>query len=109
MAKAIYVQKGEILDFTNTTGEEIGYNDVVTLDSRIGVAKDIIPVNAVGSVAVTGTYELPADTTAAFVVGEQLYWDETAGKVVKTAGDIAAGWAFGNKIAAGAVALVKIG
>lgn len=109
MAKAVYVQKGEILDFLNTTATEIGYNDVVTLGSRIGVAKDIIPVDALGSVVVTGVYELPADTAAAFVAGEPLYWDETAGKVVKTAGDIAAGWAFGNKIAAGAVALVKIG
>jgi predicted RecA/RadA family phage recombinase len=109
MAKAIYVQKGEINDFANTTAAEIEYNDVVPLAHRIGIAKEIIPVGAVGSLAVTGVYELPADTTAAFTNGETLYWDAANAKVVKTSGDIVAGWAFADKVTAGTTALVKIG
>lgn len=109
MAKAEYVQKGEVLDFVNTTEEEIGYKDIVALESRIGVSKEVIPVDGVGSVDVTGVFELPAVTTAAFVTGEPLYWDVAAGKVVKTAGDISAGYAFADKLTADAVALVKIG
>lgn len=109
MAQAVYVQKGEILDFTNTTEAEIGYNEIIPLGGRIGVSKEAIPVGAVGSVAVTGVYEVPADTVAAFVAGETLYWDAEAGKAVKTAGDIVAGWAFADKAAAGSAALVKIG
>ena len=109
MAKAEYVKKGEVLDFENTTAAEIGYNDVVPLKNRIGVSREVIPVNSVGSVVVTGVFELPAVTTAAFAVGEPLYWDAATGKVVKTAGDISAGYAFADKIQTGAVALVKIG
>ncbi|MCC5467630.1 DUF2190 family protein [Pelosinus baikalensis] len=111
MAKAIaiYVQKGEILDFNNTGDTDIDYNEVVSLTNRIGIAKESITIGSTGSVAVVGVYELPADTTAAFVTGEPLYWDETNAKVVKTPGDIVAGWAFSNKATAGTNALVKIG
>ena len=107
MAKAVYVQKGEILDFKNTGEADIEYNDVVSLTDRVGIAKESIAVGSTGSVAVVGVYELPADTTASFVTGEVLYWDNA--KVVKTAGDIIAGWAFTDKATAGANILVKIG
>jgi predicted RecA/RadA family phage recombinase len=111
MAKAIasYVQKGEIMDFNNTGDADIDYNEVVSLTNRIGIAKESIPIGSTGSVGVEGVYELPAETTAAFVDGETLYWDKTNAKVVKTPGDIMAGWAFSNKAVAGTNALVKIG
>ncbi len=109
MAKANYVQKGEILDFKNTGDEAIGYHDLVVMGGRVGVAQEVIPAGGVGSVSVTGVYEVPADTTAAFVTGETLYWDEENSKVVKTAGAVVAGWSFTDKVTAGAVALVKIG
>ena len=109
MTKAVYVQKGETLDFTNTGAEDIEYNEVISLTDRIGIAQESIPIGATGSVAVAGVYELPADTTVAFATGENLYWDATNSKVVKTAGDIVAGWAFNDKVTAGANVLVKIG
>ena len=109
MATAIYIQKGEILDFTNTGETDIEYHDVVSLTNRIGIAKESITTGSTGSVAVVGVYELPADTTAAFVTGEPLYWDETNAKVVKTTGDIVAGWAFADKVTADSTVLVKIG
>ncbi|MGL5514008.1 MAG: capsid cement protein [Sporomusa sp.] len=110
MAKAIYVQKGEIMDFINNGTETIGYDDVVELSNRIGIAKEQIEPGKVGSVSVAGVYELPADTAAAFVTGDSLYWKSADGKIVKTAtGNIPAGWAFADKAAAGASVLVKIG
>jgi len=109
MATAIYIQKGETLDFINTGETDIEYNDVVSLTNRIGIAQEPISTESVGSVAVVGVYELPADATTAFVTGEALYWDATNAKVVKTAGDIAAGWAFADKAATGTTVLVKIG
>lgn len=107
MAKAVYVQKGDTLDFTNNTGTDIAYKDVVTIGSRIGVALEPIAVGTTGSVGVSGVYSLPADNTNAFTAGDPLYF--AGGKVVKTAGGVSAGWAFGDKATADAVANVKIG
>lgn len=107
MPKAVYVQKGENINFTNTTVSEIGYMDIVQLPSRIGVALEPIAVNATGSVSVTGVYDLPADNTTAFATGDALYW--ASGKVVKTAGGVSAGFAVADKALAGTIVSAKIG
>lgn len=107
MAKAVFVQKGDNIDYINTTGAEIGYMDVVPLGSRIGVALEPIAIGATGTVSTTGVYSIAADSTAAFLTGDALYW--SGGKAVKTAGGVAVGWAIADKAQAGAVVTVKIG
>lgn len=107
MPKAIYVQKGENINFTNTTGSDIGYMDIVPFSSRLGVALEPIAVNATGTVSVTGVYDLPADNTTAFATSDALYW--SGGKVVKTAGGVSAGFAVADKALAGTVVSAKIG
>lgn len=108
MSKAVFVQKGEVIDYTAASA--LGYLDVVPLVTRIGVALEDIPVNGTGSVAVTGVYELPAVNNAAFAVGDALYWDATNGVLTKTAtGNTPAGWCVEAKALAGTVAKVKIG
>lgn len=107
MAK--YVQPGKIINFTNTTEADIAYGDVVVLTSRIGVAACDIPIDGLGTVALEEVYEMPAETTAAFTVGEKLYWD-AANKCLTatTTGGIVAGIAVEAKAEADAVALVKL-
>lgn len=103
-----FVQKGEVLDFTNNTGSDIGYKDVIASGGRIFIAGENIKSGATGSVNAVGVFEIPADNTVAFDFGDELYWDNATGKVTKTVGTYKAGYAADGKALAGAVALVKI-
>lgn len=110
MAKGTYIQKGEIIDYTNDGASDIEYHDVVPMVSRIGVAAENIPAGATGGIRTEGIFELPAVNDTAFNVGDQLYWDNTASKLTKTSTDnIPAGWATEPKAKTAAVARVKIG
>jgi predicted RecA/RadA family phage recombinase len=110
MSKAVHVQKGEILDYTNPGETTIGYLDIVPFATQIGVALEEIAPGATGSVSMEGVYEASSVNDAAFVAGDLLYWDAAASKLTKTAeANTPAGVAFGAKALAGAVALVKIG
>ncbi|MFO7153945.1 MAG: DUF2190 family protein [Caldicoprobacter oshimai] len=110
MAKGIYIQKGEIIDYVNNGSADIAYGEVVPLVSRIGVAAENIPVGAIGGVRTEGVFELPAVNDTEFNVGDQLYWDTAAGKLTKnSSGTIPAGWCVEAKATNGDVAKVKIG
>lgn len=110
MAKGTYIQKGEIIDYINNGTSDIGYGDVVPMVSRIGIAAENIPVGATGGVRTEGVYELPTVNDTAFSVGDQLYWDATAGKLTKTSdGNIPAGWCVEAKEVSADTAKVKIG
>ena len=110
MSEAVFVQKGNVMDYTNGGTEAIAYLEVVPLVTRIGIAQEPIAVGATGSVGLDGVYQLPADSTAAFVAGDALYWDDTANKLTKTATDhTPAGFAFAAKATAGTTAAVRIG
>ena len=43
MSKAAYWQRGEAIDFTNTTGEKIEANEIVTVGALIGVVHGKTP------------------------------------------------------------------
>lgn len=105
----MYIQKGETIDYRNSGLLPIQYNQVVNLTTRIGIADEAIAVGAVGSVCVTGVYELPAINTAAFAVGETLYWDPIAGNLTNVGvNNVPAGWAIEPKLLASTTASVKL-
>ncbi|PIC80536.1 DNA breaking-rejoining protein [Sporosarcina sp. P18a] len=107
MVQAIYVQRGETIDFTNGTETDITAGEVITLDTRIGIAATSISVGTKGALNVVGVYDFPALTTEALTVGQPVYF--TDGKVVATeTGTVLAGWVVEPKTQAGAVARVKI-
>lgn len=109
MAKGIYVQEGRTLDYING-GADIAYCDVVKLTDCIGVAEDDIPNSQTGALSVAGVYELPAETTAGFTMGQKLYWDATNKCVSATStGNTPCGIATAAKLQASATATVKIG
>lgn len=110
MSKGLFIQDGKTIDYSNGGASAIGYKDVIPMVTRIGVAAEDIAIGATGSVNVEGIYELPAVTTTAFVVGDQLYWDTAAGNLTaNSAGNVPAGWCVEAKATATAVAKVKIG
>lgn len=110
MAKGIYVQEGSILDYRNETAAEIKYCDVVPLTGAIGVAECNIPAGALGTINICGVYELPAETTSAFTMGQKLYWNVTGNVVTATDTDnIPCGMAVVAKAQPSASVRVRLG
>jgi predicted RecA/RadA family phage recombinase len=83
MAEAIYVQEGDMVDFTPTVDVPAG--QVVVQGDLIGVAVVEIKANRLGSLATEGIFDVAKLTTVAFTVGTSLYWDDTANVVTTTA------------------------
>ena len=70
---AVYIQKGDRIDYKNDTEVVIKSGDVVVMGAnRIAVADCQIEVGAVGALALTGVWEFPAGISdalfAAFMV-----------------------------------------
>lgn len=91
MATAKFWQRGEALDYVNSTESAIAANDIVEIGSHLGVAGTDIEAGAVGSIHVTGVFEMPKTGSTAIAMGTDLYWDgsgitDTApeGKGIKT-------------------------
>ena len=106
MAK--YVQRGEALDFTNSTENKINAGDVVVLGTRIGVAGSDIAAGAVGAVHVIGVFEFPK-ATGAITLGAAVYWDDTNKKITTTStSNTLAGFAVAAAASGDETALVKI-
>ena len=80
---ARYIQKGAVIDYTNTTEETILWGDIVILPSRIGVAECEIQPGAAGSISLTGIYEMETAETIGY--GDAVYWDAANKTVTKTA------------------------
>lgn len=107
MSQANYVQRGETIDFANSTSTTILAGEVVALTSRIGVAATEIPVGTKGALNVMGVYDFPALSTESLTVGQAVYFKD--GKIQATATDaVPAGWVVEAKALAGSVARVKI-
>lgn len=71
--KAKYCHKGEAIDFKNETEVKIEAGDVLTMGGRIGVAGTDIEPRALGSVHVSGVYEITKKDKAALAVGTVVY------------------------------------
>ena len=109
MATANYVQVGDIINFVNSTGNEIGYHEVIVLGERIAVATMSIPKDEVGTLSLVGIWEMPAVSGTAFAVGDLLYFNTSTKSLTATEGDVTAGICVEPKTAGLTVAKVKIG
>ncbi|MCQ4895544.1 DUF2190 family protein [Anaerotruncus sp. DFI.9.16] len=108
---ATYVQKGENINYKNDGSEKIAYGDVVVISDRIGVASVDISAGETGVISLEGVYEMPAEASAAFEVGQTVYWDTTNKRLTATkpaSGAIIAGVAIEPKATAASLALVKL-
>ena len=77
MSKAAYWQRGETLDYKNQTDTRIDANTIIPIGERIGVAgTDILP-GELGSLHVTGVFEMPKTDTTAIEQGASVYFDGT--------------------------------
>lgn len=72
-----FIQKGEVIDFKNTTDAVINYGDVIPIGKHVGVAAESISANAIGSVRLAGVFEMPVASSVTIAVGDDLYYDAT--------------------------------
>lgn len=109
MATAVFIQKGDIIDYTST--KKIDYMEIVPFENKIGVALEAIPAGGgTCSLSLTGVYELPAALSLAIEVGDNVYWNKTNNNIDKTVdGGIWAGIAVSSKTSAGTSVKVRIG
>lgn len=113
---ADYIQEGKSINYKNSSeSETIKYGEVVVLTDRIGIAAADIPPGMVGALMLSGCYEEEAESTAAFAVGQQLYWNHTSKKLTASADGgsgvtyVKVGFATDPKVLAGTRARFKIG
>lgn len=74
---ATYLQRGEALDYRNTTEETIPHGTIVTIGTRIGVTGCEIPPGKLGSIHVCGVFRIKKTDTAAIGIGQTVYYDGT--------------------------------
>lgn len=109
---ANYIQEGRVINYRNDGADDIKYGDPVVLTEIIGVATIEIPVGSLGTVELGGVYEIEAETTAAFAVGQEIYWDDENKCLTATKADtgaIRAGRITEAKAQSSAAACVKLG
>lgn len=105
--KATYVQKGEVLDYLNQTGDVIEFNTVLVLGNRIVVAGDNIPVNKTGAVHATGVFNMKKAASEEIAVGTDVYYDASNECITATKdSNVPAGYAV--KAAAGTDASISV-
>ena len=108
--KARYWEKGVKIDYKNSGSAAIEAGTVVTIGSRIGVAGADIAVGATGSVILDGVFVMPK-ATGAVTLGQELYFDASAGNVTTTkaaSGALYAGIAVDAAGSSDAEVLVRI-
>lgn len=99
---ANYIQKGERIDYVNSSESKINYGDVVAGEDRIFVAAEEIAAGGTGAVYAQGIFEFVTADTSEIKFGEKVYYDTSAEKITATStSNIFAGYAA-EKIAAAA-------
>ena len=107
MAKAVYVQIGENLDYPNATESTIAAGELVKMETRVGVAASEILPGEVGAVCTTGVFRMPKTGTEEVKMGALVYFDGTG--ITNTAEkNTPAGYAAAAAAAADTEILVKL-
>lgn len=76
-ATAQYLQRGEALDYKNSTTKVIPAGAIITIGSRLGVAGTEIAPGQIGSLHMGGVWTIKKTGTAAIEMGQTLYFDGT--------------------------------
>lgn len=107
MAIAKYWQKGDKIDYKNTTEQTIKSNQVLTLGERIGIAgNDILP-GETGTVVLSGVFVIPKADSIAIKVGNTLYFATDKVTPTKT-GNVIAGMAVADAAENSTEAIVRL-
>lgn len=108
MSAATYLQRGESLDYLNSTNKAIAAGTIISLVSRIGVAGTTIEPGELGSVHVTGVFKVTKNDTTEIPMGALVHFDGTGVTATSTADTVPAGYAAATAAAADTTMLVKL-
>lgn len=101
-----YVNPGEHITWTNSTGAAVASGQMVKIGNTLGVALVAIANGASGAVAIEGVFSnIPKVSGAVFAVGDALVWDVSANGALGAFDDAAATPASGD-VRGGAIAIV---
>lgn len=108
-----YVQEGNVINWTNSTGSAVASGAVVAIRQIIGVALVDIANGATGSVALEGVFIVPKVSAAVIAAGESLVWDVSAGQfddnlATPATGDISGAPAVAVEAAGNGVTTLKV-
>ena len=107
--KAEYLQRGEALDYKNTTDNPIPAGTVIAIKTRIGVTGTDIAPGQVGSLHVMGVFTMDKASDKEVTMGQALYFDEGSGNLTTDAsGNIPAGYAVADAAATDTTVQVSI-
>ncbi len=102
-----YVQEGKIIEYT--AGATIASGDLVVIGVRVGVALVSMVSGDVGSVAMSGVFEVPKEAPLVISQGDLLYCDATSGELDKTSSaQTLAGYAWADAASADTTVKVKL-
>lgn len=84
--QAQFVQDGDAIDYT--PGADVAAGVVVVLGDLVGVTKRDIKANALGTLSVTGVFDVAKQAGAGvtFAVGTKVYWNDTTNVAVTADG-----------------------
>lgn len=86
-----FVSDGDVIPWTNNSGQTVASGQVVVIGHQLGVALVAIAADATGSVALGGVFTVPKVPAATFEQGEKLLWDASANAFDGSAAAAAAG------------------
>lgn len=110
MSKATYWQRGETLDFTNTTETKIEANTIMAVGDIVGVAGTDIGPGETGSLHIAGVFEMPKKTASEEIaMGKKVYYDGSSGITATASSNTYAGIAAAATSATDDKILVKLG
>lgn len=106
--KGTYWQKGEALDYLNSSDKKIENGDVIILGKRIGVAGDDILPGTEGAVHVSGVFSFQKADAAAISMGTEVYFAEDGITATEDAKTVKAGYAAAESAESDPMVYVKI-
>lgn len=80
-----YIQKADVIDWTNTTGGAVTSGQPVFIGKLVGVAVGDIADTKTGEVRLTGSFKMDKTTGLVITAGDKLFWNTATKKVTKTA------------------------
>ena len=88
--QARYIQRGESIDFL--PDRDIAAGEIVIRNGLIGVARIPVKKGTLGSLALSGVFDVTKPVRCAFSVGAAVYWDAVRQSAV-TSGELLLGLA----------------
>lgn len=106
MAKAVFYQKGEAIDYRPSAAVAAG--SVVVQGGLVGITRLDIPANTLGSIAVCGVFKVDKKASESISVGDVVYWDAANEVATSTADDVILGLAVADAAATDAIVQVLL-